>query len=535
MADNTQNGYHVLSVQTNTIIDTEGYTGRNGKSTNWLAYNTDGITLQTSVYPEKAGSIKCSYVDADNNTMVSNVVDYGTTVTLFATPAEGYKFVNWTVNGETVSTTPTMEYVVLNDDVQVVANFKEKMYAITIDSEMIGGAVEGVVSGIYPFGTVFAIQPIPDYGYTFSHWLINDVNVGTNLMMDITVNQQMTISAQFVREIYTQRLVAYQGWNWLSSYLQEPIPVEEFTDMSNHIVSQLDEIIKDPIYGLVGGFESLEGGVAYKVQSSMAFARVLEGHLYDVNTNPITLHTGWNWIGYPYYEERSLTAIQNPTEGDYITAQEGFSEFADGYWQGSISSLTPGVGYLYKSVNNKQLAYSFATNVMPAYSPKKHIITANDEQEEIDIHQYPNTMNVTAKLYNGNSEMTDDFYTIYAMCGNECRGVGVAVGDYYYITIYGEEIVDISFVIENLITGEIYVANEMLTFNGDIVGSRNAPYIIDVAAKAPTKLEDTESGMQSLTIYTILGVLLNEDASLVDLQTLPQGLYIVGGQKYYVK
>lgn len=535
VADNTQNGYHVLSVQTNTIIDTEGYTGRNGKSTNWLAYNTDGITLQTSVYPEKAGSIKCSYVDADNNTMVSNVVDYGTTVTLFATPAEGYKFVNWTVNGETVSTTPTMEYVVLNDDVQVVANFKEKMYAITIDSEMIGGAVEGVVSGIYPFGTVFAIQPIPEYGYTFSHWLINDVNVGTNLMMDITVNQQMTISAQFVREIYTQRLVAYQGWKWLSSYLQEPIPVEEFTDMSNHIVSQLDEIIKDPIYGLVGGFESLEGGVAYKVQSSMAFARVLEGHLYDVNTNPITLHTGWNWIGYPYYEERSLTAIQNPTEGDYITAQEGFAEFADGYWQGSISSLTPGVGYLYKSVNNKQLAYSFAANVMPAYSPKKHIITANDEQEEIDIHQYPNTMNVTAKLYNGNSEMTDDFYTIYAMCGNECRGVGVAVGDYYYITIYGEEIVDISFVIENLITGEIYVANEMLTFNGDIVGSRNAPYIIDVAAKAPTKLEDTESGMQSLTIYTILGVLLNEDASLVDLQTLPQGLYIVGGQKYYVK
>jgi hypothetical protein len=428
-----------------------------------------------------------------------------------------------------------MEYMVLSDDVQIVANFTEKMYTITVDPEMIGGAVEGVVSGIYPFGTVFAIQPTPDYGYTFSHWLINDVNVGADLVMDISVDQPMIISAQFVREIYTQRLVAYHGWNWLSSYLQEPIAVEEFTNFSDHIVSQLDEIIKDPVFGLVGGFESLEGGVAYKVQSSMAFARVLEGHLYDASSNPITLHTGWNWIGYPYYEEQSLTAIQNPTEGDYITAQEGFAEFADGYWQGTISSLMPGAGYLYKSADSKQLSYHFAANATPARLPKKPIATTDNELEDVDIHQYPNTMNITAKLYNGNQEMTDGLYTIYAMCGNDCRGIGLAVGEYYYITIYGEETVDISFVIENQVTGEMYVANEMLTFNGDIVGSRKAPYIIDVAAKAPTGVQNTESGKQALTIYTVLGVLLNDNANIVDLQALPQGLYIVGGQKYYVK
>ena len=84
-------------------------------------------------------------------------------------------------------------------------------------------------------------------------------------------------------------------------------------------------------------------------------------------------------------------------------------------------------------------------------------------------------------------------------------------------------------------SGETYVANEMLQFNGDVVGSRNKPYIIDVSANAPTGIENTESGIQPLTIYTVLGVLLNENASLTDLQTLPQGLYIVGGQKYYVK
>ena len=535
VAGNVQNGYHVLLIQTNTISDTEGFTGRNGQSTNWLAYNADGITLHTAVYPQHAGTIKCSYIDTDNNTMVGNVVDYGTTITLTANPAEGYDFVNWTINGEDFSSTSTMEYVVLSDDVQITANFTEKMYNVTVVSGIVGGAIEGVVSGIYPFGTAFTIQPTPEYGYTFSHWLINDVNVGTNAMMDISIDQPLTISAQFVREIYTQRLVAYQGWNWLSSYLQEPIAVEEFTDLSNHIVSQLDEIIKDPLFGFVGGISSLEGGVAYKVQSSMAFARVLEGHLYDASSNPITLQTGWNWIGYPYHEERPLSAIQNPAEGDYITSQEGFAEFANGYWQGSISFLTHGVGYLYKSVDNKQLTYDFTPHAVPAYLPKKQMAATDNGQEDLNIRQYPNTMNVTAKLYNANHEMTNGLYTIYAMCGNECRGIGFAVGDYYYITIYGDELVDISFVIENQMSGETYVANEMLQFNGDVVGSRNKPYIIDVAAKAPTGIENTESGIQPLTIYTILGVLLNENASLTDLQTLPQGLYIVGGQKYYVK
>ena len=373
VAGNVQNGYHVLFIQTNTISDTEGFTGRNGQSTNWLAYNADGITLHTAVYPQQAGTIKCSYVDADNNTMVGNVVDYGTTITLTANPVEGYDFVNWTINGEFFSSTSTMEYVVLSDDVQITANFTEKMYNVTVASGIVGGAIEGVVSGIYPFGTAFTIQPTPEYGYTFSHWLINDVNVGTNAMMDISIDQPLTISAQFVREIYTQRLVAYQGWNWLASFLQEPIAVEEFTDLSNHIVSQYDEIINDPLLGFIGGISSLKGGTAYKIQSSMAFARVLEGHLYDVSSNPITLQTGWNWIGYPYYEEHPLSVIQNPTEGDYITSQEGFAEFADGYWQGSISSFVPGAGYLYKSVDSKPLTFNFASHTAPVCLHKHQI------------------------------------------------------------------------------------------------------------------------------------------------------------------
>ena len=92
----------------------------------------------------------------------------------------------------------------------------------------------------------------------------------------------------------------------------------------------------------------MEAGVAYKIQTPIAFARQLQGQLYNPQLAPITLRQGWNWIGYPYYEDRLLEAITNPSEGDNITAQDGFASFEDGCWQGNITSLTPGMGYLYK-------------------------------------------------------------------------------------------------------------------------------------------------------------------------------------------
>ena len=530
---NLQDGYHVLSIQTTNITDAEGFSGREGATTAWNMYAEKSINVLTSINPIHAGTVKCTYEDNLHNTVVANQVDYGETITLTATPAEGYDFLNWTINNIPYGTNPIIEYLVL-DETNVVANFTEKMYEITINSDIEGGTIQGAMSGIYPYGTLLYLSPQADYDFAFSHWIINGEEHSDKASLTISVNQPLTISAHFNRVLFNQRLALVQeGWHWVSTYLQEPIPIEEFTDISSHIISQLDEVIKDPIFGFVGGITELEAGVAYKIQTPIAFARQLQGQLYNPQLTPITLHQGWNWIGYPYYEDRLLEAIINPSEGDNITSQDGFASFEDGCWQGNITSLTPGMGYLYKSVDNKQLQFNFNSTTPPA-NMRKLPTHATDDDIRVNIYQYPNTMNVTAQLYRGNVLLNDDDLTIYAMAGNECRGLAQQVGDYYYITIYGDKMVDISFLIRNNRTGETYIAQDILPFNGDIVGTRSQSYHIHLAANMPTAIDVSNHYTSPLTIHTLLGVLIKSNATIHDLQALPAGIYIVGGQKYYV-
>ena len=62
---------------------------------------------------------------ATNGTVTGGgVVEEGTSVTLTATPADGYKFVNWTVGGAEVSTANPYTFTA-EEDVTVVANFEE--------------------------------------------------------------------------------------------------------------------------------------------------------------------------------------------------------------------------------------------------------------------------------------------------------------------------------------------------------------------------------------------------------------------------
>ena len=531
--DNLQDGYHVLSIQTTNITDAEGFCGREGATTAWNMYAEKSITIISSANPTHAGTVKCTYEDNQHNTIVANKVDYGQTITLTATPAEGYDFLNWTINNIPYGTNPTIEYLVL-DETNVVANFTEKMYEITINSDIEGGTIQGAMSGIYPYGTLLYLSPQADYDFAFSHWIINGEEHSDKASLTISVKQPLTISAHFNRVLFNQRLALVQeGWHWVSTYLQEPIPIEEFTDISSHILSQLDEVIKDPIFGFVGGITELEAGVAYKIQTPIAFARQLQGQLYNPQLTPITLHQGWNWIGYPYYEDRLLEAIINPSEGDNITSQDGFASFEDGCWQGNITSLTPSMGYLYKSVDNKQLQFNFTSTTPPA-NMRKLPTHATDDDIRVNIYQYPNTMNVTAQLYRGNVLLNDEDLTIYAMAGNECRGLAQQVGDYYYITIYGDKMVDISFLIRNNRTGETYIAQDILPFNGDIVGTRSQSYHIHLAANMPTAIDVSNHDTCPLTIHTLLGVLIKSNATIHDLQALPAGIYIVGGQKYYV-
>ena len=534
MNDALPNGYYTLTVQTADITDTEGFLGRDGKQVGWILFRGGLVQLLTSAWPENSGTVLRKSQGADARLRRApadeNSATYGSTVTFEAEPAEGYEFSNWTLNGEVVSTNPVFTTTALSD-MNVVANFTKKKYKVEIAENTEGGTVSGFATGIYDYGTKMTLTATPQEDYVFKGWIVNGSSLDDHSsVITLTATKAMEISAMFEREYYRHTMTLARGWNWVSSYLNEPLDVADFGNYVNRILSQEQEIINDPQYGMVGNLTELTAGKAYKIESNARVSNVLRGHLYNNSTNQINLHRGWNWIGYPLPNMAAIDQVIDTAEdGDYIASQTGFAEYDDGYWEGSIERLIPGEGYLYKSVTEKNLSFNM-TDVAHSRRALRH---SSDREQSIDIHAYPNTMNMTAKIYRNEQEVPGDRYHVYAFAGDEMRGISEYVGSHHYLTVYGSEDAEITFIVESLTTGETFLSNETLRFRDDVVGSRKSPYILHIGSA--TGIESLTDNGRPMTVYSLEGILISRNTTLKALRKLPKGVYIVNGQKCFIK
>ena len=132
----------------------------------------------------------------------AGVYEEGTTVTLTATANEGYEFVHWIVDGDTLTANP-LELVVLSD-VNVEAVFAAiplPQYTVSVivnDSTM--GSVEG--AGVYEEGMTATLVAVPNNGYVFEGWTI-DENLLTENPLYIVVESNIVITATFKSSVVT--------------------------------------------------------------------------------------------------------------------------------------------------------------------------------------------------------------------------------------------------------------------------------------------------------------------------------------------
>ena len=123
------------------------------------------------------------------------------TVTLSATPASGYAFVNWTKNGTAVSTNPSYSFTV-TEDAALVANFSQNSYTITATANpTAGGTVSG--AGDYNYGASATLTANPAEGYTFVKWTKNGTQVSTSSTYTFTVEEAGEYVANFTLNSYT--------------------------------------------------------------------------------------------------------------------------------------------------------------------------------------------------------------------------------------------------------------------------------------------------------------------------------------------
>lgn len=499
------NGYYTLTVQTSGITDSEGFAGKTGKTASWTLFVNSQVKLLTSVYPENAGEVI--------GRVAGNEVAYGTTIQLVAKAKDGYQFASWSLNGETISTNDTISQVALGD-LTMVANFEKKTYQVNIEENCEGGSITQTYTGVYHYGDQLVLKAEADEDYSFAHWTVNGKQTEDAETLSLIVDKDLTVSASFKQERYEQNITLMRGWNWIASYLADPISASDIASKSSQIISSSEEI------------ENLLPAQTYKVKASTSFISKSKGRLFEASTTPVGINAGWNWLGYPLRENQELAAaISNASEGDYIVGQTGFAQFYAGTWEGTLKQLISNQGYLYKSVKQNNLEFAEAT------TPSQ---LSDEEQQdmEVDIRKYPSTMNIIGKLTQKDADMTGSDYRLYVMVGNECRGISQLIDGKYYLTIYGEKDEKLNMVIENLQTQESILVQDALTFKEDVLGSRTSPY--DFNIDIMTGIENILADGKELRIYSIDGYLIDAHATVKTLKKLVKGVYIINGKKYVV-
>lgn len=136
-----------------------------------------------------------------------------------------------------------------------------------------------------------------------------------------------------------------QGWNWWA-------PTIEIArnDLETAIGINLNTL---PVL--------LVPGQMYKIESTSSLSAPVLG-VY-VASPEITIESGCNWLGY-YGEEALINSLFNsgfvPVLGDKIISQdEGFAIFNGASWDGTLTVLRPGHGYVYISNTQGNRTLSF--------------------------------------------------------------------------------------------------------------------------------------------------------------------------------
>ena len=141
--------------------------------------------------------------EPSNGGMVSGggTYNYNQNCTVTAMPNTGYTFLNWTENGNPVSTNASYTFTVTGNR-DLVAHFQLQSYTVTATAEPSnGGTVSG--GGTYSYGQTCTLTATPSSGYTFVNWTRNGTQVSTNANYTFTVTESAAYVAHFQLQVHT--------------------------------------------------------------------------------------------------------------------------------------------------------------------------------------------------------------------------------------------------------------------------------------------------------------------------------------------
>ena len=227
-----------------------------------------------------------------------------------------------------------------------------------------GGTIEG--TDIYFQGETCTLTATANEGYTFVNWTENGEEVSTEPSYSFEVTGNRDLVANFESAAYQQTITLGSGWIWWSTCLDiNMAQLQEALGSHAIKISSQTNGSSDYINGVWSGrLNTLSPANMYKINVSEPLQLTLTGTPVDPATTTITLRKGNNWIGYPLSQSMGINAALSnltPNMGDVIKCEEAFSTYY-GEWIGSLETLEPGKGYIYKNTSNSVKTFTFPSN-----------------------------------------------------------------------------------------------------------------------------------------------------------------------------
>lgn len=162
---------------------------------------TGNRALVANFAPVQAGKFAVSLSSnptAGGTTTGAGSFNAASLITVTATPNVGYSFINWTENGNAVSTSSNYQFT-LNGNRTLVANFAvlpAGKFAVNLSSNpAAGGTTSG--SGSFNTGSSVTITASPNAGYNFINWTEGSVIASTSATYTFILNANRTLVANF--------------------------------------------------------------------------------------------------------------------------------------------------------------------------------------------------------------------------------------------------------------------------------------------------------------------------------------------------
>ena len=299
-----------------------------------LGFSSLSVAVFATVSPEEAGSVSGE-----------GAYQLGETCTLMATPSSSdYVFLNWTENGEVVTTDAQYSFTV-TDNRNLVANFIQVRFEITVMvNPLEGGTVNG--AGNYEQGQTCTLTATPNEGYVFVNWTENGQEVSVDTAYSFTVTDDRTIMAHFVNPVGTVQALYYpDNTNIESLYVMVDWGTNPF---ENQIGDGTGTTGYFPFYTLYN----------YSISESLFLSTELEAA--GVTTSPL-ISLSWYATNAPGYAQQGITIwMANVTDETLTTTSHVVTDMTKVY----TGAITPTIGWNEFVFNEDNFAWDGHSNIL---------------------------------------------------------------------------------------------------------------------------------------------------------------------------